>query len=122
MRNIKIGIIGLGYVGLPVSVSFAKEYNVIGYDINSKRVNELNDFNDKTLEVTTKRLKQSLAKNLTLTNNIQELKSCNVYIITVPTPINLDKSPDLNPLLSATKDIGKLLSKGDIVILSLIHI
>ena len=116
MRNIKIGIIGLGYVGLPVSVSFAKEYNVIGYDINSKRVNELNDFNDKTLEVTTKRLKQSLAKNLILTNNIQELKSCNVYIITVPTPINLDKSPDLNPLLSATKDIGKLLSKGDIVI------
>lgn len=116
MRNIKIGIIGLGYVGLPVSVSFAKEYNVIGYDINSKRVNELNDFNDKTLEVTPKKLKQSLTKNLILTNNIQELKSCNVYIITVPTPINLDKSPDLSPLLSATKAIGKLLSKGDIVI------
>lgn len=116
MRNIKIGIIGLGYVGLPVSVAFAKEYNVIGYDINSKRVNELNDFNDKTLEVTTISLKQSLAKNLILTNNIQELKSCNVYIITVPTPINLDKSPDLSPLLSATKAIGKLLSKGDIVI------
>lgn len=116
MRNIKIGIIGLGYVGLPVSVTFAKEYNVIGYDINSNRVNELNDFNDKTLEVTPKRLKQSLAKNLMLTNNIQELKSCNVYIITVPTPINLDKSPDLIPLLSATKAIGKILSKGDIVI------
>ena len=116
MRNIKIGIIGLGYVGLPVSVSFAKEYNVIGYDINSKRVDELNDFNDKTLEVTPKKLKQSLTKNLILTNNIQELKSCNVYIITVPTPINLDKSPDLSPLLSATEAIGKLLSKGDIVI------
>tara|TARA_B100000900_G_scaffold410749_1_gene429132 strand:+ start:12825 stop:14093 length:1269 start_codon:yes stop_codon:yes gene_type:complete len=116
MRKIKIGIIGLGYVGLPVSVSFAKEYNVIGYDINSKRVNELNELNDKTLEVTPKTLKKSLAKNLILTNNIQELKSCNVYIITVPTPINLDKSPDLSPLLSATKAIGKLLSKGDIVI------
>lgn len=116
MRKIKIGIIGLGYVGLPVSVTFAKEYNVIGYDINSKRVNELNELNDKTLEVTPKTLKQSLAKNLILTNNIQELKSCNVYIITVPTPINLDKSPDLSPLLSATKAIGKLLSKGDIVI------
>ena len=116
MRNIKIGVIGLGYVGLPVSVVFSKKYEVIGYDINKDRIRELNEYSDKTLEISSNQLRNSLKKNLKLTDNIKELKSCNIYIITVPTPIYSDKSPDLRPLISATTEVGNLLSVEDIVI------
>ncbi|MEL0008717.1 MAG: nucleotide sugar dehydrogenase [Flammeovirgaceae bacterium] len=116
MKKNKIGVIGLGYVGLPVSVCFAKKYKVVGFDINKSRVNELNKFIDNTNEVSKKELKNSLSKNLKISNNIKAIKDCNVYIITVPTPIKKDKSPDLNLLIEATRKIGKILKKGDIVI------
>jgi len=116
MKNNKIAIIGLGYVGLPVAVLFSKKYKVIGYDINTKRIKELNKFNDTTLEISNNQLKDSLTHNLTITHDISDIKDSNVYIITVPTPIKNNKSPDLGPLLKATKSIGGILSKGDIVI------
>ncbi|MED5354439.1 MAG: nucleotide sugar dehydrogenase [Bacteroidota bacterium] len=116
MKKIKIGVIGLGYVGLPVSVAFSKKFEVIGYDINQDRVDLLNNFIDNTLEISSKKLEQALNNNLTITSKISDLKSCNIYIVTVPTPINNDKTPDLTALLSATRLVGDILSKGDIVV------
>jgi len=116
MKKIKIGVIGLGYVGLPVAVVFSKKYNVIGYDINQSRVRELNEYDDSTLEISKESLKKSLTKNLSITGQIKKLEECNVFIITVPTPINSDKSPDLQPLINATKSIAEILKYGDIVI------
>lgn len=116
MREYKIGVVGLGYVGLPVAVCFAKKYEVVGYDINESRVNELNNSIDSTNEISSKELKESLLNRLKITKNLSEIKDCNVYIITVPTPIKEDKSPDLSFLLSATKKVGDILKKGDIVI------
>jgi UDP-N-acetyl-D-glucosamine/UDP-N-acetyl-D-galactosamine dehydrogenase len=116
MRKYKIGVVGLGYVGMPVAVCFAKKYEVVGYDINESRVNELNNSIDSTNEISSKDLKESLLNRLKITKNLSEIKDCNVYIITVPTPIKEDKSPDLSYLLSATKKVGEILKKGDIVI------
>ena len=116
MKNIKIGIVGLGYVGLPVAVAFSKKYYVTGYDINQIRVNQLNELNDITLEVSNAKLKDCLENKLKISSDISDIVDCNIYIITVPTPINLDKSPDLKPLLSATNSVGKILNKGDIII------
>jgi UDP-N-acetyl-D-glucosamine/UDP-N-acetyl-D-galactosamine dehydrogenase len=116
MKNIKIAVIGLGYVGLPVSVSFSKKYKVVGYDINIERINQLNKYNDNTLEITPKKLEQALKYNLLITNSVSDISDCNIYIITVPTPINIDKTPDLKALLSASKLVGSFLSKDDIVI------
>jgi UDP-N-acetyl-D-galactosamine dehydrogenase len=116
MKNIKIAVIGLGYVGLPVSVSFSKKYEVIGYDIDIKRINQLNNYNDNTLEITPEKLEQALKNNLLITNLASDISDCNIYIITVPTPINIDKTPDLKALLSASKLVGGFLSKDDIVI------
>ncbi len=114
---IKIGIIGLGYVGLPLAVEFAKLYSVVGFDINNKRIEELRGNNDQTQEADLETLKQEIANNqITLTSNLNELKSCNYYIVTVPTPIDKSNNPDLGPLLAASKSIGKVLKKGDIVI------
>ena len=110
----KIALIGLGYVGLPLAVAFGKKFNVIGFDINETRVHELKQGNDITLETNSEEIK--LATNLTFTTDLNEIKKCNVYIVTVPTPINQFKSPDLTPLLSATKMLGKIIKKGDIVI------
>ena len=116
MKNIKIGIIGLGYVGLPVAIIFSKKFKVVGYDINKKRISELNQNIDNTLEISYDQLEHSLNNNLTLTDKINNIRDCNIYIITVPTPINKDNSPDLAPLINATKAIGKILSKDDIVV------
>ncbi len=116
MKNIKIGVIGLGYVGLPVAIAFSKKYKVFGFDINSNRINELNRSIDNTLEISTESLKIAKKRNLILTDNINDLKNCNIYIITVPTPINTDNSPDLTALILATESVGKILSKNDIVI------
>lgn len=116
MKETKIAVIGLGYVGLPVAIAFAEKYRVTGYDINKQRVADLNEYNDATLEVSEESLQKTLIKNLKITNKIKEIKQSNVYIVTVPTPIKKDKSPDLTPLLSASKEVGKVLSKGDIVI------
>ena len=116
MKKIKIGIIGLGYVGLPVSIAFSKKYKVVGYDINLARTTSLNNFVDSTHEISKIKLKTALRKNLSITNDIEKLRECNIYIITVPTPINSDKTPDLSALLNATKSVGKILSRNDIVI------
>lgn len=112
--NNKICVIGLGYVGLPLAVEFAKIYDVIGFDINSQRVNELKNNIDNTLEVESSALKE--AKNLVFTSNQSDIASCSIYIVTVPTPIDDVNRPNLNPLISASETVGKVLSKNDVVI------
>ena len=116
MKNIKIGVIGLGYVGLPVAVLFAKKYKVVGYDINKRRIEALNNYHDETLEIVSNKLKDAIDNNLTISNNIELVRDCNIYIITVPTPINNDKTPNLSMLLNATELVASIISKGDIVI------
>ena len=115
-KNKKIAVIGLGYVGLPVSVMFSKKYKVIGYDINIERINSLNNFNDTTEELTSKDIEKALNKNLSISNDINSISDCNIYIITVPTPIDKNKKPDLSILHNASKLVGRFLKKGDIVI------
>jgi UDP-N-acetyl-D-glucosamine/UDP-N-acetyl-D-galactosamine dehydrogenase len=110
----KIAIIGLGYVGLPLAVEFGKHFKVLGFDINSKRVNELRNFIDLTMEVDEIQLKTST--NLIFSDKVDQLTTCNVFIVTVPTPIDKFKAPDLRPLLKATEMLGKVLKKGDIII------
>ncbi len=118
----KIGIIGLGYVGLPLARLLASKYPVIGYDINKNRIDELNNGIDSTLEVSETLLKSVLNKNLVdgiglkCSHIISDLIDCNIYIITVPTPVDENNNPDLNSLLSASKSIGPLLKREDIVI------
>jgi UDP-N-acetyl-D-galactosamine dehydrogenase len=113
MKN-KIAIIGLGYVGLPLAVEFGKKYPTTGFDINGPRIAALISGHDSTLEVDEAELKQ--ATQLNYTTDIEQLKSCNIYIVTVPTPIDSNKRPDLTPLEKASETVGKVLSKGDIVI------
>ena len=113
MKN-KIAIIGLGYVGLPLAVEFGKKYPTTGFDINGPRIAALISGHDSTLEVDEAELKQ--ATQLNYTTDIEQLKSCNICIVTVPTPIDSHKRPDLTPLEKASETVGKVLSKGDIVI------
>ncbi len=110
----KVGIIGLGYVGLPLAVASGKKYPTTGFDINSVRIDELERKVDKTLEVTDDELK--LSRLLSFTSDLNNLKECNLYIVTVPTPIDENRNPDLNPIKSATKALGSILKKGDIVV------
>lgn len=112
--NLKISIIGLGYVGLPLAVEFGKKYNVCGYDINSKRVDELKNGIDLTNECSPQSIRE--ASKLYFSSNINDIKDCNIYIVTVPTPIDKFKAPDLKPLINASNMIGGVLKKGDIVI------
>ncbi|MEJ2392956.1 MAG: Vi polysaccharide biosynthesis UDP-N-acetylglucosamine C-6 dehydrogenase TviB [Gammaproteobacteria bacterium] len=114
MSEHTIAIIGLGYVGLPLAVEFGKHYSTIGFDINAARVAELKSGKDSTLEVSSEELK--LTNQLSYTDSLEQLKSANIYIVTVPTPIDSHKRPDLTPLLSASHTVGKVLKKGDIVI------
>ena len=114
LSSIKLAIIGLGYVGLPLAVEFGKKYPVVGFDINEKRIAELQSRQDHTKEVTPKELKQ--AKLLTYTTRQEELRSCNCFIVTVPTPIDEYKRPNLTPLIKASETVGAVLTKGDIVI------
>ena len=111
-----IGVIGLGYVGLPLAVEFAKKYKVFGYDININRVKEVNNGIDTTLEVESKNLNQVLNDKLIITSKIDDIKNCNIYIITVPTPVDENKNPDLKFIKKASSDIGKILKKDDTVI------
>jgi UDP-N-acetyl-D-galactosamine dehydrogenase len=111
--NKKIAIIGLGYVGLPLAVEFGKKFEVIGFDINQPRIEELQGGNDATLEVSSDEL---AATNLTFSSDTEALKSADVYIVTVPTPIDNHKQPDLTPLIKASEMIGKVINAGDIVI------
>lgn len=124
MKNSKICIIGLGYVGLPLAHAFAKRYEVVGFDIHQSRIDELNNAHDKTLELSSEQLKDVLPKfnkalnssHLRLSTNIEDIKDCNIYIVTVPTPIDKNKRPDLTALTKASETIGSVLKKDDIVI------
>jgi len=113
-KNHNIAIVGLGYVGLPLAVAFSKHYPTIGYDINQKRVDELIAFKDSTLETTTQELQD--AKGLSFTTNLDEIKQANIYIITVPTPVDANNLPELSPLEKASIAIGSILKKDDVVV------
>ncbi len=112
--DIKLSIIGLGYVGLPLAVEFGRKRHVVGFDINQRRIDELKAGNDITLETTQEEL--AAAKHLNYTTNLDDLRASNCYIVTVPTPIDEHKRPDLTPLIKASETVGKVLKKGDIVI------
>ncbi|MBB6458888.1 nucleotide sugar dehydrogenase [Flammeovirga kamogawensis] len=115
IKTKKLGIIGLGYVGLPLAVEFGKNgYEVVGFDINQPRIQELQKNIDTTLEVTTEEMKE--AKGLSYSYNLDDIKDCDIYIVTVPTPIDQYKTPDLTPLKRASETVGKVISKGNIVI------
>lgn len=111
-----IGIIGLGYVGLPLAVEIAKKFQVIGFDINKKRISELNSGLDSTNELTNEDVLESLGKSIEYTNSESRLKNANFFIVTVPTPINKNKTPNLNPVISASKTVANYLKKGSVVV------
>ena len=111
-----IGVIGLGYVGFPLACLFAKKYQVIGYDINERRINEINAGIDSTNEVTPEALKNALANGMVCTNKIDDLKVCNMYIVAIPTPVDDFYNPELMPLKNASIVVGEVLKKGDYVI------
>ena len=114
--NKKICIIGLGYVGLPLAHAFSSKFEVVGFDINTTRVDELNNGFDRTLELTSEEVKQSLENKMIFSTNLDDIKDCNIYIVTVPTPIDSSNRPDLTPLIKSSQMIGKVLKKDDIVI------
>ncbi|MCX6299994.1 MAG: nucleotide sugar dehydrogenase [Bacteroidetes bacterium] len=122
LQDKQIAIIGLGYVGLPLAIEFGKKYKVLGFDINKDRIEELASGRDRTNEADLEGLSHAMNLSskgnlgLSFSNKVNDLKSCNVYIVTVPTPIDQFKAPDLTPLLKASEMIGKVLKKGDIVI------
>ncbi|MBP0902465.1 nucleotide sugar dehydrogenase [Mariniflexile gromovii] len=122
MEDIKIAVIGLGYVGLPLARLFATKYAVVGFDINQKRINELQSGKDVTLEVEETVLQSVLKKNpnndlgLYCSSNLEDIKDCNYYIVTVPTPIDKNNRPDLTPLYKSSETVAKVLKKNDIVI------
>lgn len=113
-KNSKLAIIGLGYVGLPLALEFSKKFKVVGFDISQKRIEQLKLGLDKNLEITEKELKTK--NNLFFTNNKNDLESANVFIVTVPTPIDELKKPDLKPLYAASEIVGKVIKKGDLII------
>ena len=115
IKNSKICLIGLGYVGLPLAIAFAKKFQVTGFDNNPFRIKELAKGYDRTFEVTNNLL-NSVKKNITYTSNIRDTKSCNIYIVAVPTPIDKVNTPDLTPLIKSSKIIGSVLNKNNIVI------
>ena len=114
MKSKIIALIGLGYVGLPLAVEFGKKRKVIGFDINQSRVNDLKNSIDTTLETTLQELKDAI--HLSYTTNLEDVKDCEIYIVTVPTPIDKHKRPDLTPLEKSSESVGSILKKGDIVI------
>lgn len=113
-KDTRIAVIGLGYVGLPLAVEFGKRYLTTGFDVNRSRITALSSGNDSTLEVDKAALDS--ATHLSYTTDVDKLKTCNIYIVTVPTPIDIYKRPDLTPLKKASETVGKVLSKDDIVI------
>jgi len=114
LENTRIGLVGLGYVGLPLAVEFGKQFDTVGFDVNPARIAELRAGRDNTLEVEPEALAQ--ATHLSFTSSPEELAACNVYIVTVPTPIDTSKRPDLGPLIGASRTLGGVLKKGDIVV------
>jgi UDP-N-acetyl-D-galactosamine dehydrogenase len=116
MNNPKIALIGLGYVGLPLAAAFASKYHVIGFDINTKRVDELNSGFDATNELSNEQLKAVFGTSLKLTTTLADIAQCNTFIVTVPTPVTSSKSPDLTPVVKATESVAEVLKKGDTVV------
>ncbi|MDD5548210.1 MAG: nucleotide sugar dehydrogenase, partial [Sulfurovaceae bacterium] len=112
----KICIIGLGYVGLPLAHAFSSKYKVVGFDINKDRVDELLGGFDRTLELSSKQVKECLDNGMKFSTNLDDTSECNIYIVTVPTPINDDNEPDLTPIVKSTQSISKVIKQGDIVI------
>lgn len=109
-----IGVIGLGYVGLPLAVEFGKKFSVVGFDINESRINELKSGKDHTLEVSSEELKKAI--KLDFSSSIEEIKKADIYIVTVPTPVDEYKIPDLTPLIKASETVGKVLNEGNVVV------
>src|SRR5690554_2077259 len=120
--EVKIAVIGLGYVGLPLARLFATRYNTVGYDIHSGRIAELREGRDRTMELEDDLLKSVLKselnerKGLYVTDELEDTKDCNFYIVTVPTPVDKNKRPNLTALLKASKSVGSVIKKGDTVI------
>ena len=114
LQGVKVGVIGLGYVGLPLACEFGKQFPVVGFDINERRIKELASGYDRTREVTADEL--AAADKLSFSSDLGGLKDCNVYVVTVPTPVNDHKQPDLTPLIRASETVGRTIGKGDVVI------
>ena len=112
----KIAIIGLGYVGLPLAHAFSEKYKVVGFDINTSRIGELNNAYDRTLELDEKQMREAIANGMKFSSTLDDIADCNIYIVTVPTPIDSSNRPDLTPLIKSSESIGKVLKEGDIVI------
>lgn len=112
----KIAVIGLGYVGLPLARLFSTKYPTIGFDLNTARVDALNAGHDATLEVSDELLQSAIAQGFKCTSNINDIKNCNFYVVAVPTPVDVNNRPDLAPLIGASKTVGQVISKGDIVV------
>ena len=115
-REIKICVIGLGYVGLPLARLFSTKYNTVGFDMSSNRVNALMSGHDTTLEVPDELLQTALANGFVCTSDIDAIRDCNFYVVAVPTPVDENNNPDLRPLYNASETIGKVISRGDIVV------
>ncbi|HRP87583.1 MAG TPA: nucleotide sugar dehydrogenase, partial [Gammaproteobacteria bacterium] len=113
-QHTRIAVVGLGYVGLPLAVEFGKQYDTVGFDINAARIDELSAGRDSTLEVEPELLAE--AARLSFTSDLDGIAACNVYIVTVPTPIDSARRPDLTPLIKASESLGKVLGKGDTVV------
>ena len=116
IQDAKIAVIGLGYVGLPLAHAFSEKYKVVGFDINQERIDELNSGYDRTLELDETQMREALDNGMKFTTDLDEIAECNVYIVTVPTPIDNSNRPDLTPLVKASETVGKVLKSGDIVI------
>src|SRR5437879_7678076 len=122
LKDVKIAIVGLGYVGLPLAVEFAKKYQVFGFDTNTSRIAELTNGDDHTLEISKEILQQVLIKSdkkdigLHCTDQLNDIRDCNYFIVTVPTPVDKHNRPDLTPLSKASGTVGKVLKAGDTVI------
>ena len=114
LQELRLAIIGLGYVGLPLAVEFGKKRDVIGFDVNIERINQLEKFYDSTLEVSEKDIKN--ANKLKFAHQVDQISNCNCFIVTVPTPIDKNKNPDLSPLQNASEMISMILKKNDLVI------
>ena len=112
----KIAVVGLGYVGLPLAAAFSEKYEVVGFDVNAKRIEELKSGYDRTLELSNEQMKKAIDNGMKFSLNLDDIRSCNFFIVTVPTPINKNKRPDLTPVVKATQSVAKVLKKGDIVV------
>ena len=115
-KEIKVAVIGLGYVGLPLARLFSTKYKTVGFELSQSRVDELMSGHDSTLEVEDELLQSALANGFSCTTDIEAIRDCNFYVVAVPTPVDKNNNPDLRPLYGASETVGKVISKGDIVV------